>query len=79
MDTTTLLTAKDIANALNVSKSMVYCLISQGQIRSVRFNKTVRVRPQDLESFIQLNATEQELQQVFPKNPPKNSKKEHPL
>ncbi len=56
-----LLTAKEIAKRLQVSKALIYNLISQGQIRSVRFGKTVRVRAEDLDTFIQSNMSGPEL------------------
>lgn len=52
-----LYTANDIARILKVSRSMAYRLIEQGFIQSVRINSSVRVRPVDLESYIQKNLT----------------------
>jgi excisionase family DNA binding protein len=54
-----LITAIDVAKVLKISKALAYRLISQGQIPSVRFGKTVRVKPEDLEKFIQNNLSGQ--------------------
>jgi len=47
-----LLTAKDVAERLKISKANVYKLIQSGTIPSVRINRTVRVKTDDLENFI---------------------------
>ena len=47
-----LLRPEDVAATLNISKSLVYKLLQQGQIPAVRFNKTVRVRQVDLDNYI---------------------------
>ena len=39
-----LLRPNDVAEMLNISKSLAYRLLQQGQIPTVRFNRTVRVR-----------------------------------
>ena len=46
-------TAKDVARILKISKALAYRLISQGQIPSIRFGKTVRVKSGDLQRFIE--------------------------
>jgi len=50
-----LLTAREVASLLHVSKAQAYRLIQQGELKSIRFGRTVRVRPEDLEAFIQRN------------------------
>ena len=50
-----LLSAVDVSRVLNISKSMAYHLIQSGEIVSVHMGKTVRVRPQDLDEFINRN------------------------
>jgi excisionase family DNA binding protein len=50
-----LLTAKDVAQALKISKPLVYRIISEGQLPAVRFRRTVRVRPEDLDAFVASN------------------------
>ena len=52
-----LLKANDVAKYLNVSKSYVYMLMQSGAIPTVRLGKSVRVRPKDLEIFIQSNVS----------------------
>ena len=47
-----LLRPDDVARRLNISKSLAYRLLEQGQIPTVRFNRTVRVRQADLEAFV---------------------------
>jgi|GEM_PF-1424913 len=63
---TNFLTAKDIANKLKISKALAYRLLSNGQIRSVRFGKTVRVYSQDLDAFLAQHASNQEVQPIPP-------------
>ena len=48
-----LLNSEQVAQALGVSKSFVYALMRRGEIAVVRMGRAVRVRPQDLEDFIQ--------------------------
>ncbi len=48
-----LLTAPDVAKALNVSKAQAYQLIRRKEIRSFSVGKLVRVRREDLDAFIQ--------------------------
>lgn len=52
-----LLTAKEVATHLNVSRSFAYTLIQTGQIPAVRLGRSVRVRPQDLEAYIASNTS----------------------
>ena len=47
-----LLKCTEVAQILNISKGAAYRLVQQGQIPSVKFNTTVRVKPEDLEDFI---------------------------
>ena len=48
-----LLRPDDVARRLNISKSLAYRLLEQGQIPTVRFNRTVRVRQADLDAFVE--------------------------
>ena len=52
---THLLTAPDVARILNISKGAAYKLIQLKQIPSIRINRNVRVRPEDLDEFISQN------------------------
>ena len=52
---TRLLTAPDIARILNISKGAAYKLIQLNQIPSIRINRSVRVRPEDLDEYISQN------------------------
>jgi excisionase family DNA binding protein len=55
MSINTLLTAKDVAQALKISKPLVYRMIDEGQLPAVRFRRTVRVRQEDLDAFVASN------------------------
>ena len=51
-----LLKGSDIAKILGVSKSYAYLLMRRGEIRTVKLGpKCVRVKPDDLESFLAEN------------------------
>ena len=56
---TRLLRIDDVAERLAVSRSMAWKLIAIGELKSLRIGRAVRVRPQDLEVFIE--AAEREL------------------
>lgn len=61
---TRLLKAEDVAEILSISKSLAYRLIQQGFIPSVRINRAVRVKPSDLNAFIE--QCRAELDEVYP-------------
>ncbi|MCJ7624287.1 MAG: helix-turn-helix domain-containing protein [Anaerolineaceae bacterium] len=48
-----LLKPNEVAELLNVSRAMSYHLLQSGQIPVVRINRAVRVKPDDLRSFIE--------------------------
>jgi excisionase family DNA binding protein len=52
-----LLKATEVAEILNVSKAYAYQLIQQRKIRSVKIGGARRVRPVDLDLFIEENLT----------------------
>lgn len=54
-----LLKAKEVAERLNVSRSQAFTLMRNGTIATVRFGKLTRVRPEDLEEFIQMSLINQ--------------------
>lgn len=56
-----LLKAMEVASILNISKSMAYRLMKQGEIPVIYINQSVRVHPKDLENFIQENRVREEL------------------
>jgi excisionase family DNA binding protein len=47
-----LLRPNEVAGLLNVSRSYAYLLIQTGAIPVVRIGKSCRVKPQDLQAFI---------------------------
>jgi excisionase family DNA binding protein len=53
-----LLTATDVARELNVSRSFAYQMMQRGTIPVVRLGRAVRVRPQDLDAFIDANVSD---------------------
>jgi excisionase family DNA binding protein len=50
-----LLKASDVANILGISRSFAYFLCETGQLPTVRIGHSLRVRPQDLEAYIDTN------------------------
>ena len=48
-----LMTAGEVAQALNIRKSGAYQLMQWGEIPTVHISKAVRVRPEDLDAFIE--------------------------
>lgn len=53
--TTHLLRAREVAKILNVSQALAYRLMQMGEIPCVRIGTAVRVRPEDLDSYIEAN------------------------
>lgn len=47
-----LLRTRDVADRLAISASMAWKLIATGELRAVRLGRAVRVRPSDLEAYI---------------------------
>jgi excisionase family DNA binding protein len=54
---TPLYRAEQVAEILQVSKPYVYQLIREDKIPSIKMGKSVRVRPSDLEAFIEASLT----------------------
>lgn len=52
-----LLKANQIAERLNISRSQAFALMKNGDLPTVRFGRCVRVRPEDLDAFIEVNIT----------------------
>ena len=52
-----LLKSEEVAKILHVSRSFVYLLMKRGDIPAVHVGSAVRVRPEDLERYINSNAT----------------------
>ena len=50
-----LLKADQVATMLNISRAKAYRMMQNDEIPAVRFGRSVRVRPEDLEAFIQEN------------------------
>jgi len=51
--TNPLMKVSDVATRLNISRSLAYQLMQRGEIPTVRINSAVRVRPGDIEAYIQ--------------------------
>ena len=47
-----LLNIREVAEILNVSRTLVYSLLKKGDITAVRIERMLRVRPEDLEIYI---------------------------
>ncbi len=47
-----LLTGMDVARRLGISKTKAYLLLQRGDIPSVKLDRNVRVRQQDVEEYI---------------------------
>ncbi len=52
-----LLKAEDVARLLNISKPMAYRLMQRGEIAVIRINTAVRVKPSDLQAYIDRSRT----------------------
>jgi len=50
-----LLKVEDIAFFLNTSKSYAYRLVQSGLLSSVKIGRSVRVRPRDLQVYVEQN------------------------
>ena len=61
-----LLKATDVAEILNISRSMTYRIIQTGQIRSVSIGEARRVRPVDLADYINRNLSPMIDEEVSP-------------
>jgi excisionase family DNA binding protein len=48
-----LLNGIEVARILNISKALAYRMMQKGEIRVVRFGKSVRVSESDLRTFIE--------------------------
>ncbi len=55
---TPLLKAMEVANILNISKSLVYRLIQTGEIAHIQINNAVRIHHEDLHKYIETNRIE---------------------
>jgi excisionase family DNA binding protein len=53
-----LLKSDEVAEILQISRSMAYALMKRGDIPTVRIGTSVRVRPEDLEKYIKDNVTQ---------------------
>ena len=53
-----LLRAQDVAVILNISRSLAYRLLQSGKLPVIRVERSVRIRPEDLEAYIISNRVE---------------------
>ena len=54
---TRLFTGKDIAHMLQISSSQAYKIIRRGELPAVHIGRSIRVKPEDLETFVEQNTT----------------------
>ncbi len=47
-----LLRLQEVADRLSVSRSFAWKLVAQGDLRSIRIGRAVRIRPRDLDAYI---------------------------
>lgn len=50
--TTKLLTAKDVAERLSISKAKAFTLLNEGILPAIHIGRNIRVEEQDLEAYI---------------------------
>jgi excisionase family DNA binding protein len=50
-----MLNVNDVAGILQVSRSHAYALIRRGEIPSIHIGRSIRVRPADLEAYLEAN------------------------
>jgi excisionase family DNA binding protein len=48
-----LIKVADVAKILNISRALAYRLLQNGDIPAIRINHAVRVRPSDLDEYIE--------------------------
>ncbi len=48
-----LLKVTDVAKALNISLAMAYRVVQRGEIPAIRIGTSVRVKPSDLQAYIE--------------------------
>lgn len=48
-----LMRIEEVAERLSVSRSMAWKLVAYGELRSVRIGRAVRVRPRDLDAYLE--------------------------
>jgi excisionase family DNA binding protein len=54
-----LLKPTDVARILNISRALSYRLLQKGEIPVIRVNNAIRVKPNDLEDFIEKSRNSQ--------------------
>ena len=52
-----ILTVPMVSKRLLASKALIYRLVAEGQIAAIRFGRSVRIREEDLQAFIQQHST----------------------
>ncbi len=56
-----LLKSDEVAKFLQVSRSFAYLLMKRGDIPTVRIGNAVRVRPEDLQRYIELKTVQNDV------------------
>jgi excisionase family DNA binding protein len=57
-----LLKATEVANLLNISRAFVYQLMSQEKLSFIKIGNAIRVRPIDLQNYIESNHSSTEME-----------------
>ncbi len=52
MDTKLLLTVREAANVLGISRTAIYLLLQRGEIPSVKIGRSRRIKRKDIESYV---------------------------
>lgn len=56
-----LLKSEEVADILQISRSMAYTIMKRGDLPTVRIGTSVRVRPEDLNKYIQDNVSQNDI------------------
>jgi excisionase family DNA binding protein len=47
-----MLRVPQVSEILDISQALIYKLVSEGKLKGVKINRSVRIRPEDLEEYI---------------------------
>lgn len=69
-----LLTVREVAHRLYVSRSMIYVLIARGELRAIHVGHALRFEPGEVERYIRERAEEQAVPRSTPPRPSQRKK-----